>query len=356
MIMTSLKIEGYRGFKSFEIEQLGRVNLLVGKNNSGKTSVLEAVYFHCIAPSSVHQAAQYCLEIRGDTNVSWTSRDQLQSFGFKNMFCAPGGASALNISTKWTDTEITSTLIKIVDGESYLEDRPNVTNRYEEYFVVNRTKSHGFANGVVPRPFLGVMLANRALQSNGELGARFVSINGLSANVAALNWSSLALTASEERVLDVLRIIEPRIRRIVPVITDGIDSVWKGSFLVKLDGVEQPGSLATLGEGVWRLLGLALHLVRSEGGVLLIDEIDTGLHYSVMEKVWRMILETAQKLDVQVFATTHSWDCIQSLASICRDTGDTEVMLHRIDASKPKAVSFNEQQIRQINADMLEVR
>ncbi len=45
-MLQSLKIEGFRGFQNFEMANLGRINLLVGKNNSGKTSILEAILIY----------------------------------------------------------------------------------------------------------------------------------------------------------------------------------------------------------------------------------------------------------------------------------------------------------------------
>jgi len=105
--------------------------------------------------------------------------------------------------------------------------------------------------------------------------------------------------------------------------------------------------IGTLGEGIWRLLGIALALVRARGGTLLIDEIDTGLHYSIMSKMWRLVLETAQRLDVQVFATTHSRDCFESLASIARvDVSEgSEVTIQRLETDRSRTVNFTEQEI-----------
>ena len=57
---------------------------------------------------------------------------------------------------------------------------------------------------------------------------------------------------------------------------------------------------------------IVLSLVNARGGVLLIDEFENGLHYSVQLDAWRMIFNLAQSLNVQVFATTHSWDAVES--------------------------------------------
>jgi predicted ATPase len=89
-------------------------------------------------------------------------------------------------------------------------------------------------------------------------------------------------------------------------------------------------------------------VVRAGGGVLLIDEIDTGLHYSVMGDMWRLVYDAAKRLDVQVFAATHSRDCTQSLAAIV-EAGEAprpEVTIQRIERGNPHAVAFTDDEIR----------
>lgn len=106
---------------------------------------------------------------------------------------------------------------------------------------------------------------------------------------------------------------------------------------------------------MWRMLGLALSLANAERGVLLVDEIDTGLHFSVMEDMWRMINSQAGSLSVQVFATTHSRDCYESLAAIATsEPGD--VTIQRIDRSQAEAVRFSSEAILAAAERGIEVR
>jgi hypothetical protein len=102
-----------------------------------------------------------------------------------------------------------------------------------------------------------------------------------------------------------------------------------------------------MGDGMWRMLGIALSLVRAQGGVLLIDEIDTGFHYTVMEDMWRLVYDAAKRFDVQVFAATHSRDCYQSLAAIVQNEQmhHPEVTIQRIERGNPLAVAFTDEEI-----------
>jgi predicted ATP-dependent endonuclease of OLD family len=112
-----------------------------------------------------------------------------------------------------------------------------------------------------------------------------------------------------------------------------------------------------MGDGMWRMLAMAIAIARSAGGMLLVDEIDTGLHYTVMSDMWRLVFGAARELDVQVFATTHSFDCIQSLAEVCVN-GDPHdhVTLQRIESGGPKAVPYSEAEIAQAAKRNIEVR
>jgi AAA15 family ATPase/GTPase len=71
-----------------------------------------------------------------------------------------------------------------------------------------------------------------------------------------------------------------------------------------------------MGDGMNRILTIILALVNSDNGCLLIDEFENGLHYTVQENLWRIIFHLSKELNIQVFATTHSEDCIKGFQSV----------------------------------------
>jgi predicted ATPase len=169
----------------------------------------------------------------------------------------------------------------------------------------------------------------------------------------------LLLTPEESLLLEAIQIVEPTIQRIAPLPVDQTSSAvsQKLGIFVLPEGKRRL-SLGTLGDGAWRLVMLATAMARAAGGVLLVDEIDTGLHYSVLEKMWHLVLKTAARLDVQVFATTHSGDCWRALARVLEadPAEDDNVALHRLEADRPKAVTFPGNRIRLAAESDIEVR
>ena len=106
-----------------------------------------------------------------------------------------------------------------------------------------------------------------------------------------------------------LNVIE---KRIVDV---GLDvESRKPRVLLKND--DHPLPLKNLGEGTNRIFTIALALVNAKNNILLIDEIDLGLHHSVQKKLWEIIFRFSKTLNVQVFATTHSQDCVETFAEV----------------------------------------
>jgi proteasome lid subunit RPN8/RPN11 len=103
---------------------------------------------------------------------------------------------------------------------------------------------------------------------------------------------------------------------------------------------------------------LADYTGNAKDGYLFVDEIDTGLHFTAMSDMWKMIWDTAKKLNVQVFATTHNSDCWKSLADIAEqeDVTDYGIRIHRIEKGKEKSIVFNEAQIVIAAERELEVR
>jgi len=92
--------------------------------------------------------------------------------------------------------------------------------------------------------------------------------------------------------------------------------------------------------------------------VLLIDEIENGLHWSVMPRIWRFLVETARTLDVQVFASTHSKDWLEGLADLHRTdpTLTADVAVHRLEAGRETPVRFDAAGIADYVAMELEAR
>ena len=138
-------------------------------------------------------------------------------------------------------------------------------------------------------------------------------------------YGKLELYDKQDVLLKALQLIEPRLRRLTVVVAGGVPI---------LHGDIQIGRLVPLpimGEGMARLTSLILHISNAENGVVLVDEVENGLHYSVMGKVWTAIGEAARQFNTQVFATTHSRECIIAAHESFLKSGIYDFRLHRLD-------------------------
>jgi predicted ATPase len=95
--------------------------------------------------------------------------------------------------------------------------------------------------------------------------------------------------------------------------------------LLKLREEKQPIPLSSMGDGMRRVLAVVASLVSVDTGTLLIDEIDTGLHYSILKDMWRLLFELSARGNAQVFATTHSWDCVRAFQEALKDASDRSI-------------------------------
>ena len=169
-------------------------------------------------------------------------------------------------------------------------------------------------------------------------------------------WDGVALTPNEPKVIEALQIIEPSIEKIAFLGREAVRS--SAGIVVKLKDSDVRLPIGSLGDGVKRLLSLSLSVIRATGGYLMVDEIDTGLHHSVMEGMWKMVITTAKRLNVQVFATTHSQDCINSLGRLHQVNPKlaAEVSLHRLERGLPHSVRYGPDEISTAALQEIEVR
>ena len=118
--------------------------------------------------------------------------------------------------------------------------------------------------------------------------------------------SRLRREGKHSKVEEVLRYVEPRLRSIF------IDAAGTPRVFTEIEGYDKPVPISLMGTGIVRLLSITLAMSDAAGGIVLVDEIENGLHHSVMQSVWDGIAEFAREFDVQVFATTHSWECART--------------------------------------------
>jgi energy-coupling factor transporter ATP-binding protein EcfA2 len=367
-----LRIKNFRGFREFSMSGLGRLNLLVGSNNCGKTTVLEAIHFLSVpgSPSPVWQA-----QLRRGELIEGVSDRQLdvsrlvhgyrleEGSGFYLAGDSPGGRQEL--AAVFIPRELGAW--KNFDEEEENDNRTGENAAPELLPPLSLQLEWSIASSAVRRVLLPITrrggLSDRIVvvppraadAANAHRPVAFIATEGLSRDTIVSIFDSIVLTPDEAIVLQALHAIEPSIERIATVGTNRRAS-WRdvrGGMVMMVAGKRVP--VGSLGDGIWRLLGIALALARARGGVLLVDEIDTGLHYSVLVDMWRLVLETARNLDVQVFATTHSRDCYEALAAVT-EPGRTEISLQRIERGKVEAVAFTELEIRQAADRGLEVR
>lgn len=131
--------------------------------------------------------------------------------------------------------------------------------------------------------------------------------------------------------------------------------------MIRVPGSQEAIPLRRMGDGLYRLFQIACALERAvstEGGLLLIDEIENGLHYSKHAEVWTVIIRAASERNVQVVATTHSWDCIRGLRAALPEVPEADVQMFRLERLKDRhvAVRFERKELPIVADSEIEVR
>ena len=369
---SSIHIRGYRGLDSFRMRGLGRVNLLVGTNNCGKTSILECV--ELLRSTGHPNVLSSILKRRGEWVDVVNDRDSEPLLDVKRLFSGydlqgevviEGEDDGAAGPSDWNGKVA-------MHVEDPRDSEPGEPDPHDEdgYFTLAVEWSDREDDS-------DTRVVNVGITSDGRLSSRgfrrflrtrngpidqvvqFIRTSGMTAPDVVRLFDDVVLTENEEHVTQALRMIEPAVERIASVVIDRGSHFREapGGVFIKLRKSGNRIPIGSAGDGMWRMLGLALALANVKGGVLLVDEIDTGLHYSVMADMWRMVSERAAALKVQVFATTHSRDCYESLAAVAQSgLPSPEITIQRIEPHREQAIGFSDEAIVAAAERGIEVR
>jgi AAA15 family ATPase/GTPase len=358
-MLKSLKIKNFRCFEEFDLPQLGRVNLLVGKNNSGKTSILEAIHIldsFTLMPfrAAIERRGEYSDDIRENRNIY-----AINHFCFGHEFLPTKEIHISGEATDGYDSFVLSMIQSMANEEKTKLFKYPELESLKNSLVFEWASTGSDSEAMYTTPLnisRDVSSFENSLANNHR--NMFVAISSTQMFQAVELFNQIVITPQEEILYEALRFIEPKIERIAPIsiALQEAKTGQHGGFVVAVDGKRVP--IGSMGDGIWRMLEITLAMVNIPGGTLLIDEIDTGLHFSVMIDLWKLICKTAEKLDIQVFATTHNSDCWKSLAEVANsdDIASGDITIHRIERGKKASIVFNEQEMAIAAERDIEVR
>jgi hypothetical protein len=368
LILNSLEIKNFRGFRHLQIEHLGRVNLIVGKNNVGKSTLLEALllYARKASPMLIWELLGMHDERRVSTSLRHVGIEDMLSalkylfYGRKDVKASlePIQIGPINspdhtfsITLNWYTTQI--------DESGNPRTRPLQPEEYNT--VENLIPRFVIQTGSQPRVhyslnFDALNLPRLFRSELKEPTCVFITASGLNVRQLGELWDSITLTGLEKEVFDALRIIAPGVEGLSFI--DDHTSTRERFPIVKIEGIDEPIPLRSLGDGMQRMLGVTLALVNARGGILLIDEIENGLHYSVQPDLWYLIFRLARRLNVQVFAATHSWDCLEAFQKAAKENEQEEGVLIRLSSRKGEigVTLFDEEELGVATREQIEVR
>ena len=357
----SFEVQNFRCFRELTIANLERVNLIAGMNNVGKTALLEAMFLHCGAynpslalrlnafrgietvkiklgqwveppwDSLFHQFdVSRSIVLAGENTV--TSRRSLRLSVVREPL-------ELSRITQFSDSDTdvsegllsTSEIAKVL-GLEYEEGE----QRGSFHMILDRKGIHTEPIPPTP-PFPAFFQGARMRTPFSDEAERF---------------GNLEIRGQQDVLLQVLQLIEPRLSRLAMVVVAG-EPMLHGDI-----GMGRLVPLPVMGEGMVRLASLVLHIGNAPNGVVLVDEIENGLHHSILPKVWRAIGEVAREFNAQVFATTHSLECIVAAHKAFAESGLYDFRLYRLERGEEtiRAVTYDREALEAAIETGLEVR
>ncbi len=306
-MLESVHIQNFKGFRDTRIDGFCPVNLVIGGQNVGKTSLLEAVLFSLRgAISTDFRQSQGSDGIR--LAGSWASRSGLK-------LTAGVGARRYGIC----DARLA----------------PNAE-------VVRREGMSSEISVLVPTGVLSRPPERVALPLFLPAPDHLVTLTG-----------RVILNKKKRDLLELLRKIEPRLQSLDAIAPDGEHRVY-----AELDGLPQALPLSHLGHGFSRLVHLFSELLVSDASLALVDEIENGIHYSALPTLFQGVRAVAQERQVQTLMTTHSWDALRAASEVFADTPELfqVIRLERTADDNVEAVRIDGPRLQRLIAQDREVR
>ena len=334
------KVEGFRGLHSVSLSDMARINVVSGRNDVGKSALLEALFLHACGPFAANNALQMLRPLRGQPPVELAGGlpDNPWLTFFENFDLS----RPIRLEARDEQGVYTIELRENSDSSSLVASQPAAVGSARlssASILLNESRNGG---DFTSRRVLVSVQSEASAAGNGmlqsvavrfqveppphesELRFAFIANNKGAPQELAEKYSRLRQRKTKLDLVEALRGIDPRIRNLEVLVTGG-----QSALHVEMDdGLVLPINL--LGDGPVLLATALLGMVDSKpGGLVLLDEIENGLHWSALPHMWKTLHRAAERFDVQVVASTHSRECLAA-AVAALEGRPNELRLYRL--------------------------
>ena len=308
-MISALSIENFRSLNNISIEGIRRITAFSGKNNVGKSTILEALFL-----LMDHASQNSFLKLNIYRGTNHLDEENL----WKPLFTDMDISKAIHISI--TDCGVTSSLeyksdpvyspYRVVGLPDTLlsQYRSSLKSTYSLAYQFDTESYH--ENGHFSTDGEKILRDVNTSLTNNEIRfmkpTRFVSATVMRMyDTVVQSLGNMELSGRKGDVVKILRQLDPAITDIVTISLHGIPQLYisVGKRLLPLQYA---------GDGVVKLLNVILAIMEMKDGLVLIDEMETGFHYSMYEKLWKIIDTVSYESNCQVIATTHSYELIKA--------------------------------------------
>ena len=325
-MFKSIKIKNLRAITELEVDNLGQVNLFVGQNNCGKTTFLESIFLligatNPILPVNINAFRGLGVHSNDVWPTYFHNFDHSTSIEIIGQLRDRDSEQKLLIRPKYKETRV-SQPVSSAKSSFAGDSKPSI--ELEGLELQYSDSQH--QEPIVSRIFL----RDKQLISEGakERPVRGIYVSPLT----EFDWKNrFDAIQAKKRIPDLISAIT----KIEPSISDlRLNAV---GLLVGDIGLANLIPVSLMGGGTARFLSIAMAMLDSQNGVVLIDEIDNGLHYSAQAMIWKAVFAWAEEFNVQVFAATHSNESVKAFSNIVDSTLlKTETKLFRIERKDEK--------------------
>lgn len=320
MMFADISIKNFRGIEHLDVVGLRNVNVFLGQNNGGKTTLLESVFL--LSGMSNPLLPERINSFR-DKGIS--SFDKLKYLFYKmNMSVHPTFVASMY------DGSHRELALSMVDKAQRVEDLHNANQigassadgaKGETCIVLEYETKRGTSKPLKRKSEFCILNNGQFKQTVNPSYQEVVSARFLSSfsetNVLREEFSNVIRMNKKEEVLSLVRLFDKRI--------SNMENLFDGIY-VKYEDIEEMLPLCMCGEGLKKFFNIIVSVVNGKNNILLIDEIDNGVHFSAYNLLWRSLLNLSNRNNVQLFITTHSAEVIGALDSVLHSDEMSNIM------------------------------